>query len=270
MAAGVILVGTAVGAVAGGSVAVASKSPYRILMLVPASTSYQKTSVQTIDLMARAGATVVNKSGGVDGHKVVLTVVNDGATPTTAVTKLESALASANKPDVVINADGGAEASAELPILTSAKILSFNEAPTTTSGNPKMFPYNFDMSPSTTSYAAVFSPYVKAHGGKSVGILYGSNSYDVSINKAWVAAVKKTGLKLTDSVQYNNATLTMVAELETLQASHPDYLFADAYLAQAGYLVPGPSEDRLDSACSRRRFLQRSPRRSRQPPRRDS
>jgi branched-chain amino acid transport system substrate-binding protein len=142
----------------GSTVAGASKTPFRILMLEPASTSYQKTSVQTVNLMAKSGVTVINRSGGVDGHRVVLTVVNDGATPTTAVTKLESALASANKPDIVINADGGAEASAELPILTQAKVLDFNEAPTTTSGNPKMFPHSFDMSPSTTSYAAVFPP----------------------------------------------------------------------------------------------------------------
>ena len=42
-------------------------------MLAATTTTYLKTNSQTETLLAKAAVTVVNKTGGVNGHKVVFT-----------------------------------------------------------------------------------------------------------------------------------------------------------------------------------------------------
>ena len=73
----------------GSPAAGASAKPFKILMFAPLSSQYLATNAQTETIMAHAAVKVVNKSGGAGhGRKVVLTVVNTGTTPTTAVSKL--------------------------------------------------------------------------------------------------------------------------------------------------------------------------------------
>ncbi|HVX22428.1 MAG TPA: hypothetical protein VHB02_13840, partial [Acidimicrobiales bacterium] len=95
----VAVLGGTVGSVAalGTGTAAAANKPFRILLIAASSTSYLKTNVQTETLLAKAAVTVANRSGGVHGHKVVLSTANTNSSPTTAVTKLESALSGATK-----------------------------------------------------------------------------------------------------------------------------------------------------------------------------
>ena len=83
-----VVAGTGIGTTAAG----ASSTPFRILLMASLTTPYVKTNAQTEVVLSKAAVTVINKSGGVNGHKVVLTIVNDGGKPTTAVTNLEQDL----------------------------------------------------------------------------------------------------------------------------------------------------------------------------------
>jgi len=219
------------------ALAAGSSAPLRILLEVPLSSAALVDNAQTAENAAKAAVSVINKQGGVLGHPVQLTVVDEGGDPTTAVTKLEAAINSGSKPSVFLEGGASPEASAVLPILTQNKIVSFNEAPTLNSGDPASNPYNFDLSPSTPNYAEAFCPYVKAHGGKSVAILHGNDAYGDPLAAAMASACKADGIKVTGTQEFELTALDMTPQLEALQATHPSYLLLQAYGAPPGYVL---------------------------------
>ena len=220
-----------------GTSAGASATPFRMMIDAPISSAALAANATTAVNAAKAAVKVINKSGGVLGHKIVLTVSDDGGSPTTAVTKLEAAINSGNKPNVYLAAAASDMSAAVLPILTQNKIISMNEAPTATSGQPSVDPYNFDLSPSTTNYAEAFCPYVKAKGGKSVAILHGNDAYGDPLALAMQAACTADGVTVTGVQQFATTSLDMTAQLEALKAGNPDYLLLQAYGAPAGYIM---------------------------------
>ncbi|HZQ83464.1 MAG TPA: ABC transporter substrate-binding protein [Acidimicrobiales bacterium] len=229
--------GTAAGGTAAGGAT--SATPLRLLEEAPLSFAPLQPNAQTAVAAAKAAVSYVNSHGGVLGHPVELTVVDDAGNPTTAVTKLESAINSGSKPAVFLQADASTEAAAELPILAQNKILSFNQAPTSSSGDPAKFPYNFDLSPSTANYASAFCPYVKSHGGSSVGILHGNDAYGDALGPAMAKACQDAGVKVTGTQQFELTALDMTPQLEALEAGHPSYLLLQAYGPPAGYVLQG-------------------------------
>lgn len=164
-------------------------------------------------------------------------MVDDAGSATTAVTKLESAINSSTPPAVFLQGDESTTAAAVLPILTQNKVVSFNQAPTATSGVPSVTPYNFDLSPSVGNYAAAFCPYVKAHGGSSVAILHGNDAYGVPLGAAIQSACTADGVKVTGNQSFDTTALDMTPQLEALQAGNPSYLLVQAYGAPAGYIL---------------------------------
>ena len=228
--------GATTGGTSGGAT---SATPLRILEEAPLSFAPLQPNAQTAVAAAKAAVSYVNSHGGVLGHPVELTVVDDAGNPTTAVTKLESAINSGSKPAVFLQADASTEAAAELPILNQNKILSFNQSPTTTSGDASKFPYNFDLSPSTANYASAFCPYVKNHGGTSVAILHGNDAYGDALGPAMAQACQSDGVKVTGTQQFELTALDVTPQLEALEAGHPSYLLLQAYGPPAGYVLQG-------------------------------
>jgi branched-chain amino acid transport system substrate-binding protein len=221
----------------GGTSSSTAAQPLRILLEAPISSSVLGPNAQTAVNAAKAALAVVNKAGGVLGHPVQLTVVDDAGDPTTAVTKLQSALASSDKPAVFIQADASPEAEAELPILTQNKVVSFNQAPTATSSDPKVTPYNFDLSPSTPNYAAAFCPAIKAKGYKTFAILHGDDAFADPEAAAIASQCQALGLKMTGDQQFELTALDLTPQLSALESGHPDVLVVSSYGAPSGYVL---------------------------------
>jgi branched-chain amino acid transport system substrate-binding protein len=211
--------------------------PLRILLLAPISSSVLGPNAQTAVNAAKAAEAVVNKAGGVLGHPIQLTIEDDAGDPTTAVTKLQSALASSDKPAAFIQADASPEAEAELPILTQSKVVSFNQAPTATSSDPSKTPYNFDLSPSTPNYAAAFCPAIKAEGAKTFAIIHGDDAFADPEAAAIAQQCQAQGLKMTGDQQFELTALDLTPQLSALEAGHPDVLVDSSYGAPSGYLL---------------------------------
>lgn len=219
--------------------------PYRVL--VTGALSGQgalAANAQTSILAAKAGVAAVNNNGGIGGREVELTVVDDAADATTAVSKIREAIASGDKPDLVLNSGPSTVATATLPILKQSRILSFNIGPTAESSNPKEFPLNFDLSPSPADYAASIARYVEGKGHESVGVIHGSSAYGEVFGKAMKVAFDAEGVSSTGSEEYDIAALDMTAQLQSLKNRGTRALVVDAYGAPLGYLLT--SLERLD------------------------
>jgi branched-chain amino acid transport system substrate-binding protein len=217
-----------------------SSEPYRVLVLGGLSAQGAlATNASTSVLAAQAGAKDINAQGGIAGRQVEVTVVDDQADPTVAVTKVQEALSSDTPPDVVLNSGPSTVAEATLPLISQAGILSFNIGPTATSADPAQSPLNFDLSPGPNDYLKGFVAYLKDQGYKSVGILHGSSSYGELFGKLSEQTLTDAGFEVTDNQEYDVASLDMTPQLSAIQATNPDALILDAYGAPLGYVLQG-------------------------------
>jgi branched-chain amino acid transport system substrate-binding protein len=215
----------------------AKKAPVHILVTTPISAvGLVANAEMTVDAV-KAAVRVLNLRGGILGHKVDVTYEDDANDPTTAVTEIEAADSSPNKPLAYINGGPAPTAAAELPILNSAKVISFNIGPTATSPVGADFPYNFDMSPSTANYAAAFCPYVKAHGGTSVGIMYGVDPYGSSLSALINTDCVADGVKVVGVQSYADTAIDVTPQVLALQALNPSYLLLEGYGGVVGYAL---------------------------------
>ncbi|WP_427004802.1 ABC transporter substrate-binding protein [Pseudarthrobacter sp. H2] len=217
-----------------------SAKPYRVLVLGGISAQGAlATNAATSVLSAQAGAKAINAEGGILGRQVEVTVADDQADPTVAVTKVQEALNSSTPPDVVLNSGPSTVASATLPLISQAGILSFNIGPIANSADPSQMPLNFDLSPGPTDYLKGYVGYLKDKGYKSVGILHGSSSYGELFGKLTQETLTSNGFTVTDNEAYDVAALDMTPQLSAIQASKPDALVVDAYGAPIGYVLQG-------------------------------
>lgn len=190
------------------------------------------TSVQS----AKAGVDAVNASGGIDGRNVTITVIDDQADPTVAVTKLREAIAK-DKPDLVLNSGPSTVADATLPILKQNGILSFSLTPTATSGDPKEFGLNFDLG-DTGGQMRSYLPYFEQQGYDSVAILHSSSSYGEAFGDD-AEATFGDAVEVVGNREYDVAALDVSAQLEAIKSKNPDALVLDAYGAPLGYILKG-------------------------------
>src|SRR5271169_1229126 len=91
----------------------------------------------------KAAVDVINNSGGVLGHKVVLTMKDDTGDPTQAVTLLEAELAGPTKPDLVVPGLFSTETVPLVPITTKAGILSVAPGDAQSLDDPAKYPLHF-------------------------------------------------------------------------------------------------------------------------------
>lgn len=188
---------------------------------------------------AKASVAAVNALGGVLGRDVELTVIDDTADPTVAVTRLRELLASDSRPDVVMNSGPSTVSEAIIPILSQEKILSFNIGPTATTGDPSVSPYNFDLSPSAADYVGSFVDEIKTQKYKKVAVLHGSSAYGELFGGLAASKSEEAGLTVTGNQVYDVASLDMTPQLEALKEQKPDVLVLDAYGAPLGYVLQG-------------------------------
>jgi branched-chain amino acid transport system substrate-binding protein len=220
----------------GGSGQQGGSTPYRVMVTGGLSAEgVLATNSETSVLATKAGAKVINARGGIDGHKVVVTVSDDAGTASTAVTNLLNAIHSGNKPDLYLNSGPSTVAAAVLPILKANGILSFNIGPTSNSATA--FPLNFDLSPGPADYIKGFIPTMKTDGYKKIGIIHGSDAYGTFLGQQFQSLFTAAGFTVTSNQEYSETALSMTAQLQAIEATKPDVLVMDAYGAPVGYVL---------------------------------
>jgi len=78
--------------------------------------------------------------------------------------------------------------------------------------------------------------YFKAHHYTKVGMIYSTDAYGASVGQAAIAAAKQAGITLTTAT-YEDTDLNMTAELQQLQAAHPQALYVQGFGAPPGIIL---------------------------------
>jgi branched-chain amino acid transport system substrate-binding protein len=148
-----------------------ASAPYRVLALIALSgPSALDGKAEAVGV--KAAVTVVDQHGGILGHPVALTVVNDNGDPTTALTDVTQAIDGSSPPNLVLAGTDGAETDAVTPLLAQHKILSVQPTIATRSYSPSYAPYNFSDTATASALSTAFAQgAISRSGAKTVGIL---------------------------------------------------------------------------------------------------
>jgi branched-chain amino acid transport system substrate-binding protein len=217
-----------------------SSSPVHIMVsaAISATGTLGANSKMTVNAV-KAAVDEVNAHGGLNGHKIEVTTVDDQGNPTTAVTKLQEQLNSGNKPLAWLNSGPSNLSAAVLPVLNQNKILSFNVGPTADSSDPSKFPLNFDMSPSSANYSIAFCPYAKSQGHTKVAVLYTDDAYGDVLGPAIKDSCEKQGSTVTGIQKFDPSSLDMTPQIQALKSGNPEAVMLVGYGAEVGYVLKG-------------------------------
>jgi branched-chain amino acid transport system substrate-binding protein len=190
-------------------------------------------------MSAKAAVQQVNDAGGVLGHKIEVSVVDDQGVPTTAITKLQSAINSGHKPFAWFDSGPSNLSAAVLPVLNQNKILSFNQAPAPGSSDPAKFPLNFDIVPSSDNSAAAFCPFAKKSGYTKIAVLYADDAYGGPVSAAVKKDCESFGSTVTGVQKFADTALDVTPQLQSLRGGKPQALVLIGYGAPVGYVMKG-------------------------------
>jgi branched-chain amino acid transport system substrate-binding protein len=183
----------------------------------------------------KAAASVINKQGGILGHEVEFKIFDDQGNASTAVNIVQGQIAS-SPPNAFYEGTSSTEALAMVPLTTSAKIFSFEQAAAANLDDPTKYPYNFSTSANTVPGYVALGQYLEAHHLTKVGILTSADAFGESENANAVAEFSKLGIQY-KTVSYSVSSVNLTPQLEQLQAYNPDALYFVAFGPSAGYIV---------------------------------
>ena len=168
----------------------------------------------------RAAVDVINNSGGVLGHKVVLTMKDDAGNPTTAVTLLESELSGPTKPNLVVPGLFSTETVPLVPITTKAGILTVAPGDAQSLDDPAKYPLHFSCTPLGSSTATALIAEMKSKGYTKIGIAVTDDEASVSTESYLEADARAAGMTYT-AAQLSLTAVDATPQVEQLMAAKP-------------------------------------------------
>jgi branched-chain amino acid transport system substrate-binding protein len=219
-----------------GSGSGAAKSPFVIVVDTGTTGPFAVNGVAAVRGV-EAAANVLNATeGGILGHKVTVEVLNNQGNMSTAAMLLTQRLATGQKPDMIEPGIISSEGVVEVPIATAAKIISIGDPNDSSLNNPAKYPYEFLMGPNGLLPQESLMSYFKAHNYTRAAIIYSTDAYGASVGAATVQAAKQAGITLVTAT-YQDTDLNMTAQLQKLQAGHPQVLYLQGFGAPPGIIL---------------------------------
>lgn len=217
-----------------------STEPINVVALQAVSGSLAASAQVDVSAL-KAAVAVVNASGGVNGRQLHLEILDDKGDGTQAVSLLRGKIDSGKIPDILVDGTSTPESLALQPLVSQYNILTIS---TSTGGlsidsTVAKNRTKFATTPDVTVLANTSAKYMVSKGYHKVAFLSSSDGY----GKLWVGAYSKAaqaaGLEVTATKSFDLTALDLTPQLQALQESHPDVLYAEAYGPPAGYVLSG-------------------------------
>jgi branched-chain amino acid transport system substrate-binding protein len=186
----------------------------------------------------------INKAGGVNGHKIVLTTVDDGYDPVKTVANLRS-LAAEKRPVAFLGLFGVPPVGAALPILEELRIPAVGLTSGTAALRNPLKRYAFPVRTSYADESDFIVAQMKTLGYKRVGIVHLDNPFGILVRDTAVAALKKGGVEMAADVKLSPTATNADAEVEALVAAKSDAIFFATTSNGAGPVMQAVKARRL-------------------------
>jgi branched-chain amino acid transport system substrate-binding protein len=123
-----------------------------------------------------------------------------------------------------------------LPITTRSTILTVDATSDTSLNDPAKYPYHFGDSESVAQTIPPFVQLAQAKGWKKVAIIYGNDTTGQAVVAGYTAGLKAVGIA-TVSAAYDDTSLDMTPQLQTLKSANPDALVISSYGTPSIYVL---------------------------------
>lgn len=175
----------------------------------------------------QAYVTTANQHGGIDGHKIKLTVVNDQSTPSVSATATRQ-LIEQDGAQVIIGPDDQGLTAAAAPIAIAAKVPMLQMGgnwPITGLSSSQSTADVFPVIPDTNTLVikALTDQILQPEHYTKVGVLLDNTSYSLAFETPMAKAAKQNGLTVTTQVMPAGSTDATAQALNLLK-THPDII----------------------------------------------
>ncbi|HTX07809.1 MAG TPA: ABC transporter substrate-binding protein [Solirubrobacteraceae bacterium] len=212
-----------------------SSTPARILIICPFSGPLAVAG-EAEYYGLEAAAQVLNANGGADGHKVIVSSLDDAGSGVTAVSKAETVIASGAKYAGVLGGCFGQDALPLASVFGKSGIIDFGPVPDNYVSPPKyagMFVGGTLVSTPEVALAAS----MKAKGITRFAIVTGNDTTAVLGAQALQAAAKSAGMTVTATEEVPDTAVDATPQVSAAVASHPQAIAVNNYTPVIGPIL---------------------------------
>jgi branched-chain amino acid transport system substrate-binding protein len=214
-------------------------------------TSGPTKAIGVVDEAAmKASAQYWNQNGGILGHPIAITVLNDNGDETTAVTQFDNYLSSHPKPDMVFAGTSGIDSGGLIPAVKRAHVLdvAVDDGGAACLMNAQVTcPTAFTPGPVSNKQQAPVAAYFNSKGYKKIGILQEEDAFSQSETPILQAALKADGISTTVA-SFPPTAVDVKPQLSELKSAGAQAVYAEALGAPAGYEAAGRQQLGLTSS----------------------
>ena len=196
------------------------KPPFRVLLIIPKSGPLGFVGLLEARGMA-AAQQVINKQGGILGHKVLIDFIDGQGSGTVTVAAVQQAIASGKKYGLITCGSFGSDAVPCAPVIAHVNALQIPLAAETALNNPGAYPNVFITSGGFQPGANGVVAKMKSTGITKFAILSGDDTTGHNGATALQAAAKAYGLAVSATVFVPDAAADATPQLQQAEASNP-------------------------------------------------
>lgn len=218
----IVLMSTA-GAGIGATTAAAAarrKSPFVVATAEPTSGAFAAIG-KDVELGLKAEAYLINKKGGILGHKVVVKSLNDASTVQRTLSAARQ-LTSGSTVNLFVGTP--VDAPEELPLVTHNLFTS--NCVVAVCGNGSKYPYAFSVNPTTSIQLQPIMAYLKSKHYKKVGLVAQNHTDGQTFVNEMKSTAKKSGVQIVGTALFNSTATSVTTQLQQLKSEGAEALAA--------------------------------------------
>jgi hypothetical protein len=222
------------------STAMASKSPFTLLMVI--DTSGPTKVYGTVDLASmQAAVKYWNGHGGILGHPITIKTLNDNGDATTAVSVATSYLTSNPKPDMIFAGTSAIDSAGLIPLVKRDGLLdvAVDDGDNVCQTNAQVTcPTAFVPAVDTLTQLKSVVSFMKSKGWKKIGILEEEDAFSESETGPLQSELTAAGLS-SSVVTFSPTAVNVNPQISELQSDGVNATFVEGLAAAPGYAISG-------------------------------
>jgi hypothetical protein len=220
-----------------------AQSPFTVLQVID-TTGPTKVYGLIDEASMKAAAEYWNQHGGILGHPIKITVLNDNGDESTAVSVTDQYLSSHPKPNMIFAGTSGIDSGGLLPLVKRDHLLDVavddgggvcaQHAQTTC-------PTAFIPAPPSAAQQVIVATWFKQHHYTKVGILQEEDAFSESETGPLQAALKADGIQSVVA-SFPPTAVDVKPQISQLKSAGARAVYAEALAAAAGYEASGRAQ----------------------------
>ena len=218
----------------------AAGTPYRVLFICPLSGQLAAAGAAEKDGLMAATA-MINSEGGILGHKVTVTAMDDAASGAKAASDAESALSGGTQYNMIYGGCLGQDSIPITAVLGKSATLEFGPLPGSLVSPPK-YPSLFNPGPVDNAAEVALATEMKSKGIDKFAIITGDDATGQMGAQELAAAAKTLGMTVTATEFIPDTSVDATPQMQAVLASHPQAIAANNYTPAIGPILVARSK----------------------------